>query len=222
MKADLDPIIKGIPDLEKRVHYEKLAKIWELSEPFQDKRDDEGHTRVVTQYAAVLLESFPDADPNVVIPAAILHDVGWSQLTPEERLGVIDGTLTKEQSRKFRYEHQIQGAKLAIEILARVNYDPQKTVEILEIILGHDTRDGSPSLNDSLMRDADKLWRFSSIGLAADPKRDKVGGERSTFLFWIDVRVAELEQTGYFFTDVAREFARVEISNRKQELLTNQ
>ena len=57
-------------------------KIWELAFPYQDKRNDEGHAECVVSYAQKLLLA-EKADSNVVIPAAILHDIGWSQLSAE-------------------------------------------------------------------------------------------------------------------------------------------
>ena len=59
---------------------EIFQKIWDLAEEYQDKRDDEGHAKTVLEYAIKLLEILP-ANEKIVIPAAILHDIGWSQLS---------------------------------------------------------------------------------------------------------------------------------------------
>jgi hypothetical protein len=39
-------------------------------------------------------------------------------------------------------------------------------IAVAEIIDGHDTRAEPRSLNDRLVRDADKLWRFTVTGIA--------------------------------------------------------
>lgn len=41
----------------------------------------------------------------------------------------------------------------------------------MEIIDGHDTREEPLSLNDKLVKDSDKLWRFTPVGCEIDYKR---------------------------------------------------
>ena len=63
-------------------------KIWELALPYQDKREDSGHAATSLQYAQKLVE-LENADEDVVIPAVILHDVGWSQLPEKRRMTLL-------------------------------------------------------------------------------------------------------------------------------------
>jgi len=67
----------------------------------------------------------------------------------------------------------IEGVKLAKEILESINYSANKIEEILEIIAEHDTRVGFISANEGAMRDVDKLWRFTEIGLIRDLENSK-------------------------------------------------
>jgi len=112
-------------------------------------------------------------DEDVVVPAIILHDVGWSQLPEERRLIIFSREAREEDKREVQLEHQIEGVKLAIKILRDVNYPAELTDEILEIISQHDTRKGFISKNEGIVRDCDKLWRTSKEGFAAAEARAK-------------------------------------------------
>lgn len=146
--------------------------------PYQDKRDDEGHTEVTLSYARKLVE-LEDGNEDIVIPAIILHDIGWSQLSRENRFLIFDDTAKPEEKLSVRLRHQNKSVEIAREILTEVGYPAELIEEILEIISEHDTREGFISRNEGLVRDADKLWRFSKAGLEANAARSKSGRELS-------------------------------------------
>lgn len=100
---------------------EIFENIWNLALPYQDKRDDKGHAKITTEYALRLLETENDID-KVVVPAIILHDIGWSQLDKEQRMIIFDHNATKDQKLGVRYKHQDEGVKLAKDILNQPNY----------------------------------------------------------------------------------------------------
>ena len=181
-------------------------KIWDLALPRQDNKGDIGHAKVTREYAYKLLET-EKGNPDVVIPAIILHDIGWSKLTEDEGMSVFDPHKTREQKLEMRYKHQEEGVKLAGTLLGQLNYPPNLTEEILEIISEHDTRVGFISLNEGLVRDADKLWRFSKTGFSADMKR-------RTFSFQqeYDLLVSELDIPNYFYSQKASQIAINELS----------
>jgi HD superfamily phosphodiesterase len=151
---------------------EIFGKIRELALPYQDKRDDAGHAEISLKYALKLVD-IEKGDEDVVIPAIILHDVGWSQLPEKRRMKVFDPGAKEEDRREVVYEHQIEGIKLALKILREVNYPAELTDEILDIISQHDTRKGFISKNEGIVRDCDKLWRTSKEGFAAAEARAK-------------------------------------------------
>jgi putative nucleotidyltransferase with HDIG domain len=190
---------------------EIYQKIWELALPYQDKRDDAGHAEVVTKFA-IRLCKLEKANGDIVIPAAILHDIGWSRLSDEERFIIFNPDATKEDKFKIRLRHQEEGVKLAVEILNKVNYSPKFADQILEIISQHDTRRGFLSLEDGIMRDADKLWRFSQIGFDADIRR-----RETTFAEWYNHLRKRIEEKDFFFSRAAKQLAGNELENRKKE-----
>ena len=61
--------------------------IWDLSLPYQDKRDDEGHAKITLFFAQKLLKTHK-GDEDVIIPAIILHDIGWSKI-PRKKNGLF-------------------------------------------------------------------------------------------------------------------------------------
>src|SRR4051794_20448040 len=66
-----------------------LVAVWELAAPLLRVRNNDAHTLYALGLANALLESHPEADPAIVLPAIMLHDVGWSEVPPEEVLQAI-------------------------------------------------------------------------------------------------------------------------------------
>jgi len=186
-------------------------RIWEAALPYQDKRDDAGHAYVTYTYAQELL-ALEAGNPDVVLPAIIMHDTGWSKLSRDERFIIFKDGVTPEDEKAVRFKHQDEGVKIAHAILEELRYDPQLSLEILEIISEHDTRDYFISLNEGLVRDADKLWRFSEIGFRADIERFEFDPE-----FLHDRIEAKINETGFFYSEVARALARRELAARREQ-----
>lgn len=190
---------------------EIFNKIWELALPHQDKRDDPGHAEVALRYATELVIS-EKGNEDVVIPAIILHDVGYSQLPKERRLTVFNMGARDEDKRAVVFEHQIESIKLAAKILRKVNYPEDLTDEILEIISQHDTREGFISKNEGIVRDADKLWRTSREGhVAAETRAKAREAERYK-------NIEEgIKKPNYFYSETARQMALTDLKIRMQE-----
>jgi hypothetical protein len=190
---------------------EVFEKIWELALPYQDKRDDAGHAEVTLRFAKELAVS-EHGNENVMIPAIILHDVGWSQLVKERRMLIFDKDATDEVRRQVQIEHQNEGVLVAGGILREVGYPPVLAQEILEIISQHDTREGFVSRNEGLVRDADKLSRTSQEGFASGKRR----GQSPDPSRWQKMEEG-IYKPGYFYSDTARKIAAAELKLRKQE-----
>jgi HD superfamily phosphodiesterase len=190
---------------------EIFNQIWELALPYQDKRDDAGHAEVTLKYARELVR-LENGDEDVIIPAIILHDIGYSQLEKERRMLIFDKDASAEDRRSVQLEHQKESVKLARNILRAVNYPGKLTEEILEIVSQHDTREGFISKNEGLVRDADKLWKTSKEGRAAAEARGKPIDE-SRF------KKAEenINKPNYIYSETARQMAEAELKLRIQE-----
>ncbi len=180
-----------------------FQRIFELARPFLDTRDNEIHTLISYSFALKLLEA-DGGDPRVVIPAILLHDTGWKSIPEDQHLkafGPGDNDMTLNRI------HEVEGASNARKILEELGYEQPLVKEIAEIILGHDSRLEALSLNDAIVKDSDKLWRFSAKALEVDPKR--FGISHAVHTEWLKHQIDT-----WFFTETARKFAREEQRRR--------
>ncbi len=93
-----------------------------------------------------------------MIPAMILHDVGWKMVPEDLHLKAYGPHAIYPDVNRI---HEVEGAKIAAEILREAGYDDGQAAEIVEIIEGHDSRKEPLSVNDRIVKDADKLYRYS-------------------------------------------------------------
>jgi HD superfamily phosphodiesterase len=191
---------------------EIFQRIWDLAFKYQDKRDDIGHARITLNYAKKLIE-LENGDEDIVIPSIILHDIGWSQMPAAVIEVIVTPGEFLQQEHIVRRAHEEEGVKLAARILTEVEYPQHKIDEILEIISEHDTRNGFISKNDGLVREADKLWRFSKTGFEADVRRSARSRQKQC-----QKLTQELAEKDYLFSDSARQCAMEELSKRQSEV----
>ncbi len=116
----------------KPIHQEIL----EQAKPFLRTRKNYIHTRIAFRYALTLLRS-EGGDEDVVIPAILLHDVGW-KVVPEHLH--LDAFGPNPSNPKLMKIHEREGAKIAKSILDRLPYPSKYIEEICRIIRGHDSR----------------------------------------------------------------------------------
>ena len=176
--------------------------IYAKAKPYWETRQNNVHVPIAYDFARRLLTHYPEADESIVLPAILLHDVGWKMISEEKQL---DAFGPNAKGRKTQRLHETEGVKIAEKILTALNYHPEKTREILAIINGHDTRQKALSLNDELVKDADKLWRFTLAGVQIDHVR--FGIPRNAYLAWLDTMIE-----GWFFTSKAKNMAHQALS----------
>jgi hypothetical protein len=181
-------------------------RIYQLAKPYLNTRHNDVHTDIALDLALRLLEKVK-GNRQIVIPAIILHDVGWSRLSDE----ILPKAFGPKADMALARIHEEEGVKIAKGILAQVGYDSQYADEILHIIDGHDTRTNAISIDDEIVRDADRLARYS----------------RS--LFWLEVewfqpspeklcRELEFLMERWFSLSASKEIAREELEQRRREL----
>ena len=125
-------------------------------------RDNDAHTLFSLSLAAALLDERPQADPEVVLPAMMLHDIGWSQVEP----GLVLSAIAPGGGRPdLVLQHEQEGARLSTEILESLGVDPLVIEQVAAIIDGHDSRTHALNPSDEIVKDADKLWRLTPHGL---------------------------------------------------------
>ncbi len=93
-----------------------IRTLFRLAEPYLKVRGDLPHARVSHQYALRLLEQ-EGGEPGIVEPAIILHDVGWSQLTPEQIRIAFGVRAGGEEAERLNRIHELEGAAIARRLL---------------------------------------------------------------------------------------------------------
>jgi hypothetical protein len=147
------------PDLPPGLPAE-YVRIYEAARPLLRTRLNDFHTRVATQLVVELLRR-DGGDARVAVPAIILHDVGWSEIPEElQRTAFGPGSTNAQLNR----EHEVAGVRLAGDILESVEYPADLSDEILRIVDRHDSHPESTTLEEAIVKDADKMYRVTKVG----------------------------------------------------------
>jgi hypothetical protein len=149
---------------------EKYSDIWNLCKRHLQKGRalDLMHTRISIDFALQLLEKL-GGDPDIVIPAIMLHDIGFA-VTESEDLELKTTNPETASSKKayssvLRERHLVEGKRLSESILKEVKYPEALIGPIVEIVGDHEDLLGrAPSdrsnPNKVIVSDADKLYRY--------------------------------------------------------------
>lgn len=189
-------MIAAIP--EKGTMETVYKNIYEKAKPYLDVRDNDVHVLGAYDLCVRLLAHYPEANPDVVLPAILLHDVGWKFVPEEVWLNAFGPTANDPETLRI---HEAEGVRIAKEILESINYGEKEVEEILTIIDGHDSRRDALSLNDALVKDADKLFRYTPAGLDIACR---------LFCRTMEALFPDLEtkMSDWFLTPAARDIAR--------------
>ena len=136
--------------------------LWRDARPYLDVRDNDSHTVIAYALARTLVALTPGAEESVVLPAILLHDVGW-KMVPQELL--LDAVGRRPTRPDLVRDHELHGVKIAREILERRRPEGVDVEAVLAIIDGHDTTREARSVNDAVVKDADKGWRSTPHGM---------------------------------------------------------
>jgi RNAse (barnase) inhibitor barstar len=130
-----------------------LDGLWRAVEVEMQTRGNNIHIPISFAFAERLCDSYPEAD-----------DTGWARV--DETKIISEGFGADWRRAQIRFEHEIKGCEIAREVLPGLGFDTDFIARVTDIIDGHDTRAESYSIEDSLVRDADRLWRFTPAGIA--------------------------------------------------------
>jgi hypothetical protein len=179
--------------------------IFRLAKPYLKTRNNESHTCNAIEFAFRLLKIY-SADRVVVIPALILHDVGWNRVSED----IIKKTRRAHPDKNLLRIHEKESLKIARDILDKVHYDAARTAEILEIIDGHDSRGEAFSINDQIVQDSDKLTRYAGNFRFLNGQLPMTPEELAGSLERL------IDQ--WFFLPDSKEMARTELVQRRIEM----
>ncbi len=160
------------------------------------------HTRRVTELAKTI-GTAEQADLDVVVPAALLHDIG--RIGPD----AADKDICHAQT----------GAQLALPILDQCGFSAARKDNILHCIAAHRFRraPAPETLEAKVVFDADKLDAIGAVGVA---RAYLFAGELGAILHNPDIDVEKAP--AYSKNDTGYREYRVKLRYVKQRLLTDQ
>jgi len=182
----------------------EFQKIWREAVVYlrqAQKKDFVLHTRWVVKSMEMLLEG-EGGDRRVLIPAAILHDTGWSEV-PLELQVAIEG----EMARRALVLHLKNAVPIARRILRGRGFAKKEIEIIVGIILSHKFRNPRDP-EKRLLIDADTLSDIFKEPFYADAKYYKKAPKA----------LLEFRKQNRFYTKTAGEIFEREIKRREREL----
>lgn len=188
---------------------EFIFRLFRQAEPYLAARGDLSHAEISHRYALALMNK-EGGDKRIVEPAIILHDVGWSSLEPDQIKAAFGVRARCQEAKRLNRIHEVEGARTAKRILASLDYDPSFVEKIASIIARHDSGREIESLEEGLVKDADKLWRFSRVGFKEEIERQ--GLEKREYYEFIKAR-----RGAWFFTSSALTLSDRELKKRAIE-----
>lgn len=102
------------------------------------------HALEVLKQAERIADDVPDCDREIVIAAALLHDVG---IKPSEALLGYNNGKTQEQ----------YGPPVAADLLAAIGFPPEKTARVCEIVGNHHSRSRYDYVELKILKEADRI-----------------------------------------------------------------
>lgn len=172
--------------------------VWRSAAPFLTVRNNDSHTLYAYGIARALLPLVPEADPEVVLPAILLHDTGWSTVADAD---ILEAIAPGGGRADLVVKHEKEGARIASEVLSSLGRPPDIVRRVVEIVDGHDSRLEALSAEDAVVKDADKLWRVTPHGIHIVCGWFGLSREES-------LRITSARVHGNLFTEPAKAMAR--------------
>jgi len=194
----------------------RFQKLWDIAKQYlrKGRKVDLPHTRVSLDFALRLLEQ-EGGQKRVVVPAVILHDIGYSAIQEANLyqkttyFGVYKrGEEAGAYSVKLKQRHMHEGAKLARSILNSLHYDVDLLEEIVDIVETHEDLSSFPpsttNINKIIVSDADKLFRVTAYNFFSVIEAHNASPE-DVFNYFGDMK------DKWFVTETARRIALEEM-----------
>lgn len=183
---------------------EVYEKIWDLAEPYLRKgtaKDFALHTQGVVKAMELILKEEKGND-DILIPAAILHDVGWSKVPSNLQRS------REEADRKKALElHLEYAAPIIEEILGKVDYNYKQIQRVVDIVKSHKFKDPS-ELEKQLLIDADT---------AADAFKEQFYSDVESYETTPE-KLYDFRKKNEFYTATARKIFERELEERRKEI----
>lgn len=146
MERDSESLSFGEPKPESATGAEfcKSTLIKAMSDYFGDDRRRIAHAKTVVSYSEMLLAIERTADSDIVLAAAVLHDIG------------IKNAEAKHGSSDAAHQER-EGPPVARDILKALGYPGPFIEEVCDIVAHHHHAGDDETLNFKILYDADML-----------------------------------------------------------------
>ncbi|MEA3229929.1 MAG: HD domain-containing protein [archaeon] len=121
-----------------------------VEKALSQKPETFAHTKRVVNYCKIIAKT-EEADMNILITAAWLHDICWSGL---------------DITSKNIEAHPQKSAELARKILTKINISDRIIQKIISAIANHELRQENPEIEQKILFEADHLDRIGAIGIS--------------------------------------------------------
>ena len=182
----------------------KYQSIWEKVEPLLlsgKRKDFLLHSKMVERAMKEIVAG-EGGNSDILIPTAILHDVGWSEVSVELQLAEDN-----KSKHKALVEHIKNAPPIIRKILSELNYDKDKIEKIIDLIVAHKFID--PKEKDKQMLiDADTLSDTYKESFHSDVKSYNSTPRKT----W------EFRSKNTFYTETAKKIFKKQLNNRLKEI----
>ncbi len=181
----------------------KFENVWKLAVPYLKKgvrKDFLLHTKGVVRAMKLLLKK-GNADMNILIPAAMLHDTGWSSV-PQD----LQKTNDKNSVQKAMKLHLEYSVPIIKDILTKVGYDKKEIRKVIGIVLAHKFKNPK-SLNKKFLIDADTL---------SDVFKEQFYADCSAYNLTTK-KLYDIRKNNKFYTETAKIIFNKELEKRRKE-----
>lgn len=142
------------------------TKIWEAAKPYYERGRpmDVAHIEWFMRVASEICEK-EGLDASLLLPLAILHDVGYSEIQNVQKADYY--------AQNIRLEHMRIGKAIAEKILRSIGYPEDKIATIVEYVGVHDIwafGEVNRYIQDPILgtfKDLDYLWIYTKDGCDA-------------------------------------------------------
>ena len=184
--------------------------VWREAETYLRARKNDIHIPLSFAWCQKLLDLHPQADRDICSLAILLHDIGWHSVDQATIIG--EGFRSKNFLQSdVRYFHEKEGVRLGTQVLRATGWSDEIIAAVCEIIDGHDTRSDPLHLNDRIMRDSDKLWRYEVTGIAV--ACDWFGVTPHAYVDQVEAQLPKFE------TEHGRRLAEAELAETRRKLM---
>lgn len=181
--------------------------VYLAARPWLQIRNNDLHARISCRFAMEIIKR-EGGNPDVVLPAVLLHDVGWHAVGEDRLQGAYGPHVTDAALVRF---HEVEGAVIAGRVLASCGWSPALTEEIRRIISHHDTGATCDTLEEAIVRDADKCYRATRAAFLYFP--EQVGMSQQGWYEWLADGFSH-----WMFTTGGRELAEACLESTRRDL----